>query len=223
MKPSIQVKRKCPAPLVKLLFGITFCVVLLLCSAEGITAMGITAMGQHPPHSPPLASSSSTVDDSTAIASAADSSAADSSTTQRLWVGGGSGAGTYPEGRAGDLAGNFNIHYRRNEHLVTLRSALNSSVETGGLIDASLLYGRAFGLPPVWVADQPVWHVAAGAGVGIVWSDVTGGSTIGLPVQAQIAVHPLGGIGLVATAFYNVNSLQSFGGVTVGVQIGAMP
>lgn len=174
MKPSIQVKRKCPAPLVKLLFGITFCVALLLCSAEGLTAMG-----QHPAHSPPPASSSSTVDGSTAIApaadaSTADASAADASTTQRLWVGGGSGAGTYPEGRAGDLAGNFNIHYRRNEHLVTLRSALNSSVETGGLIDASLLYGRAFGLPPVWVANQPVWHVAAGAGLGIVWSDVTG-------------------------------------------------
>ena len=207
---------------------IAVCAALLLCRAAVLPAMG-----QHAAHSRPPVSSFSAASSSTATAAVigtatvgtapADSSSSDSSATQRLWVGFGSGAGTYPEAQGGDLAGHFSIHYRRNEHLVTLRSALNSSFGTGGLIDAALLYGRAFGLPPVWVADQPVWHVAGGAGVGIVWSDATGGSTIGLPVQAQLAVHPLGGISLVATAFYNVNSIESFGGVTIGVQIGAMP
>lgn len=141
------------------------------------------------------------------------------STSQRLWVDLGSGQGTYKQGSAGVLSAN----YRRNEHFFTLRSAINSSTFSGALLDAALLYGRAFGLPPVWISNQHIWHVSAGAGFGFVWGDFAGGDTIGLPMQAQFSFHPIGGIGLSVTAFYNLNLEQSFGGVTIGVQIGAMP
>lgn len=150
-------------------------------------------------------------------------SAQGDSTTNRFWVdfgaGGGTGGGTYER-----LAGVFSANYQRNEHLFVLRSGSNNGILfERRLVDTALLYGRSFGLPPVWVSKQHIAHLSAGAGIGVVWGDPGSGAAVGLPVQAQFSFHPVGGIGIGVTAFYNLNVKQSFGGLAIGFQIGGMP
>jgi hypothetical protein len=142
------------------------------------------------------------------------------STTNRFWVDFGAGGGTYEQ----RWATAFSANYQRNKHLFILRSGSNSEIlSERSLVDTALLYGRALGLPPVWVSKQHIWHVSAGAGIGIVWRDADRRVTVGLPLQAQFSFHPVGGIGIGITAFYNLNMKQSFGGLTIGWQIGSMP
>lgn len=142
------------------------------------------------------------------------------STTHRFWVDFGAGEGTYEQ----RWAAAFSANYQRNKHLFILRSGSNSEIlSERRLIDTALLYGRAFGLPPVWVSKQHIWHVSAGGGISIVWRDPGSRAAVGLPLQAQFSFHPVGGIGIGVTAFYNLNVKQSFGGLTIGWQIGSMP
>jgi hypothetical protein len=91
--------------------------------------------------------------------------------------------------------------------------------ETSGN-DYGLLFGRA--TPPTDL------HASVAAGVGIVTVDRDSAGTrtttrrFPVPVEAQVAWRPIRYFGVALCGFARFNNRQTFGGVTLGLQLGRL-
>ena len=137
------------------------------------------------------------------------------------WLGVGLGAGSE------DLAAHVNGSYRFGANLISLRIASTAGLFDTELTDYAVLYGRA----TRGARDRHL--LAAGVGVALVdGCGMEGGgflggcqdhsSIIGLPLEAQASYRPGKLLGIGLYGFANFNRRRSFGGVTLGVQIGRL-
>ena len=134
------------------------------------------------------------------------------------WLGVGLGAGSE------DFAAHVNGSYRFGANLVSLRIASTAGIFDEELTDYGLLYGRA----TRGARDRHLLSFAAG--VSVVDGCSGGGlggcndvsSVIGLPLEAQASYRPGKLLGIGLYGFANFNRRRSFGGVTLGVQIGRL-
>ena len=146
------------------------------------------------------------------------------------WASVGVGKAVLPQGS--DIAVHLEGSYQFGSSVVSLRAASASSI-VGAIINAilgsaedieahdfALLYGRA--------TRPAAWHSSAAAGVGIVVVERDSAGTrtttrrVTFPVEAQFAWRPLHALGIVVCGFGSFNSRQSFGGVTVGLELGRL-
>lgn len=125
------------------------------------------------------------------------------------WLTGGLGKGS--EGIA--LVAGADIESSR--HVVSFRTAATGPLYDGGETywDAGLLYGRAL--------RWPEGLVAASAGIGVMGGWRTDDHP-SIPVAARMSWHPTGVVGFGAYGFLNLNQEQSFGGVTLTVELGLL-
>lgn len=190
----------------------------------------------------PVVLDSSEGSDSSATASLPaappDSAAASASPPKGLWIDLGLGTGTLGAG------GHVQLSARNNRSLFTLRFAGTEETNLLGpstsAADVGFLYGRTADLEADWalasmslgvgiVRSESQREVQSSDGCGAtVWcfgSDSSYRSdtetTIGLPVSARFGAHlPFAGLGV--QIFGNLNPNQSFAGLVVSVQLGAM-
>jgi hypothetical protein len=125
-----------------------------------------------------------------------------------------------------DLAGHLAFTVQRGRQVFGVRSstvisilgaifnAFGDSVETEAS-DVGLLYGRG---------NAPgTTHALVAAGLGV--ATVTGGSAgtrryLTVPLEGRLAWRPTRVVGLVLVGFASVNAGKSFGGITLGLELG---
>ena len=176
----------------------------------------------------PVVLDSSEGSDSSATASLPaappDSAAASASPPKGLWIDLGLGTGTLGAG------GHVQLSARSNRSLFTLRFAGTEETNLLGpstsAADVGFLYGRTADLEDDWAL------ASMSLGVGIVRSaspqegnGLSGRSnetfTLGIPLSARLGAQlPFAGLGV--QIFGNLNPKQSFAGLVVSVQLGAM-
>jgi hypothetical protein len=133
------------------------------------------------------------------------------------WIGGGLGAGSE------DFAGHFHISYQTGANLFSLRTAATAGLFSHGFSDVALLYGRATRAPE---------RYQAGIALGLAIADGCEGSglgrcrdrpsVIGFPLETQVFWRPSKVFGIGLYGFADINHLQSFAGVTLGIQLGRL-
>ena len=147
-----------------------------------------------------------------------------------LWLSLGLGGGYI--GRHGAVALYGGYHYQRGASLFTVRSAgvaevlaallsgFSGGSEDTGASDIGLLYGRASH------PGHGLFALSAGVGLARVTRDSSGISNrsyhLTLPLEAQVAWRPARFIGFMVLGFESLNKGRSFGGITVGVQLGRL-
>jgi len=135
-----------------------------------------------------------------------------------FWLGAGLGVGSE------DFAGSLNASYQFGASLVSIRTAATAGLFDDGFGDYALLYGRA---------TRPAgerYQVSAAAGLGLVDGCRGGGlggcrdvsTAVGLPIEVQAFWRPGSLIGLGLYGFANFNRIQSFAGLTLGLQVGRL-
>ena len=135
-----------------------------------------------------------------------------------FWVGVGLGAGSE------DFAGSLNGSYQFGGNLLSLRASVTAGVFDDGVGDYALLYGRATS------PTAQHYHASVALGLGIVHGCRGGGlggcqdlpNTVGVPIELQLFWRPGSLIGLGLYGFANFNDEQSFGGLTLGLQLGRL-
>lgn len=147
-----------------------------------------------------------------------------------LWLSLGLGGGSIGRHHALALYGAYN--YQRGASLFTVRSAgvaevlgalfsgFSANSEDTGASDFGLLYGRARR------PGHGFFALSAGVGLAQVTRDSGGTSHrsyhLTLPLEAQVAWRPARFIGFMVLGFESLNKGRSFGGITVGVQLGRL-
>ena len=153
------------------------------------------------------------------IASAQDSASVVAAAPDRdhAWLGLGLGVGSE------DFAGSANLSYQHGVHLLSLRYSGTTGLFEDGFQDVALLYGRATS-----AQDSP-YRVGVGLGIGLVDGCTGGGvlssceeqgTVVGLPIEAHLTWLPSKVIGIALYGFADFNRVRSFGGITVGLQVG---
>jgi hypothetical protein len=140
------------------------------------------------------------------------------------------GAGFLPYG--GDFAAHLEGAYQFGSSIVALRVGSAASVvsaivnaisgEPGETAahDVGILWGRA--TPP------GTFHASAAAGVGIASIDRDSAGTrtttrhFTVPLEVQLAWRPIRYFGLALCGFVSANNHTTFGGVTMGLQLGRL-
>jgi len=133
----------------------------------------------------------------------------------RYWINAGLGIG----GSGLAAAGSVSVQPRK--HIISLRAVLTTDLDED-LSDIGLLYGR--------VLVQGRFHASLGAGLAQAhgshrrgfWDDDGEGRKliVGVPFELQLAWRPAKWLGLGVYGFADVNSVQSFGGATLSLQVG---
>jgi hypothetical protein len=136
------------------------------------------------------------------------------------WLGAGLGVGSE------DFGGQLNVSYQFGANLISFRVASTAGLFEDESTDYALLYGRA-------THDAQDRHqLGAALGVAVVdgcrgggvlsggCRDVSG--VIGLPFELQAFWRPGKVVGLGVYGFANLNGLQSFGGITLSLQVGRL-
>jgi hypothetical protein len=132
------------------------------------------------------------------------------------WIGVGLGTGTL-----GFPAGSINLSYQFDGSVITARGAIDGEIFGDDLWDLALLYGISIGHGEL--------YASAGAGVAIVGGERSHGIfsqgedipiTAGLAIESQLAWRPIPLLGVVLYGFADINTEESFAGVTMGVQVG---
>lgn len=137
-------------------------------------------------------------------------------TSWTVWVSLGLGGGS--EGFAGSLESAVQV----NRHLLSLRSAIVANIFDDGFWDFAVLYGRA--------TRWPRGQAAASIGLAIVDGERCAGlsgctpvsAVLGFPIAAQVFWRPMVVVGVGLYGFANLNSEQSFAGVTLSLQFGKL-
>jgi hypothetical protein len=136
------------------------------------------------------------------------------------WLSVGLGVGTE------DAAGHAALAYVHGPHLFAIRAAATSGLFDDGFGDLALLYGRATR------SDNGRARASLGAGMSLVDGCIEPGegslfgdcvnqkTVVGFPIEAQLAWLPAKGLGVGLYGFADLNRIRSFGGVTLGLQIG---
>lgn len=144
------------------------------------------------------------------------------SPVRRLWVSAGGGIGTLDGGKAEDiaLAGQISGHWQHGHRVLSLRAAtvtyvcIDKKDADCGQQDVGLLIG--------WGTTGSTGHASVGVGIAAVPSEDEFFHTVGLPLQFQFLFDVGGSVGLGLYGFANINSKQSFGGVTLSLSIGGL-
>ena len=136
------------------------------------------------------------------------------------WLGIGLGAGSE------DLAAQANGSYQFGANLISARIASTAGLFDSEITDYGILYGRA----TRGARDRHL--LSAAAGVSLVdGCDGSGGflggcqdqsAVMGFPLEVQASYRPGKLLGVGLYGFANLNSRRSFGGVTLGVQLGRL-
>jgi hypothetical protein len=134
-----------------------------------------------------------------------------------FWAGGGLGAGTE------DFAGHLSVSYQTGANLFSLRTAATAGIFSEGFGDVALLYGRA-------TRALKRYQASLARGVAVADGCDAGGlggcrdrpSVLGFPVEAQAFWRPSKVFGIGLYGFADINHLQSFAGVTLGIQLGRL-
>lgn len=138
----------------------------------------------------------------------------------QYWLNFGPGIGTLGNGSIALIAG---ITYQSGKNLFKVRASRVTDVFEDGFYDFGLLYGRA--------ASTGAFQFSFAAGLALVkGSRSTEGfghsepisPAIGIPIELHFNWEPLTIIGLGITGFANVNSTQSFAGITINLLIGKL-
>jgi hypothetical protein len=135
-----------------------------------------------------------------------------------FWMGVGLGVGSE------DFAGTLNGSYQFGANLLSLRVAATAGLFDDGFGDYALLYGRA--TPPAGKR----YHAGAALGLALVQGCEGGGlggcqnvsDVLGVPLELQLFWRPGSLVGLGLYGFANFNSQRSFGGLTLGLQLGRL-
>jgi hypothetical protein len=144
-----------------------------------------------------------------------------------VWLSAGLGAGMFVS-RANDAAfsGEASLTYRFGANLIVVRGAGAAELFGSGAGDIGLLFGRA--------RVQPHRRTSIAAGLAVVGgcraasTGLLGGScdrvptSIGIPVEAQVAWVPLRELGLGLVAFADVSQHLSFVGAALSIQVGRL-
>lgn len=135
----------------------------------------------------------------------------------RLWINAGLGLG----GSGLAVAGSVSV--QPGKHVLSARAILTTDSEED-LADLGLLYGR--------VLSQGRFHTSLGAGLARAYGSHDSGFwdhdgegrklIIGIPLELQLAWRPGRWIGVGVYGFANLNSVQSFGGATLSLQVGKL-
>jgi len=139
------------------------------------------------------------------------------------WLGAGLGLGSE------DFGGQLNGSYQFGANVISLRIASTIASTAGlfgdGFVDYGLLYGRA----TRGAGEHHLLAIAAGVAVvdgcrgGGIFSDCRDVSAvIGLPLEFQASYRPGKLIGIGLYGFANLNRMRSFGGLTLGLQVGRL-
>jgi hypothetical protein len=140
-----------------------------------------------------------------------------SSRFDTFWIGGGLGAGSR------DFAGHLNVAYQTGANLFSFRTAGTAGLLSRGFSDWALLYGRATRAPGRYQASVALGIAVAdgceGGGLGRCRDEP---SVIGLPLETQLFWRPSKGFGVGLYGFADINQLQSFAGLTLGIQLGRL-
>jgi hypothetical protein len=135
-----------------------------------------------------------------------------------FWMGVGLGVGSE------DIAGNLNGSYQFGGNLLSFRVSATAGIFDDGFGDYALLYGRA---------TSPAakrYHASAALGLALVQGCEGGGlggcqnvsDVVGVPLELQLFWRPGSLVGLGLYGFANFNSQRSFGGLTLGLQLGRL-
>ena len=136
------------------------------------------------------------------------------------WLGIGLGAGSE------DLAAQVNGSYQFGANLISARIASTAGLFGTELTDYALLFGRA----TRGASDRHLFSAAAGVAL-VDGCDGSGGflggcqdqsAVIGFPLEVQASYRPGKLLGVGLYGFANFNDRRSFGGVTLGVQLGRL-
>ena len=140
----------------------------------------------------------------------------------RIWFGSGLGAASGGMGFSGHWT------FVTGRHVLSLRSAgsfdpfgdlfsvLSGRDLSSSAYDFGLLYGRP-------LVDSPGGFVSIGAGIGGAQQAREDAPVVlGLPLEMQAAVRLSSWFGLGFYGFANFNREQSFGGFTLGLQVGQL-
>jgi len=148
------------------------------------------------------------------LALAATADAQEQSVPWRVW--GGFGGGFSGEGAAvtGQLV------FQKAPHQLMARAVLIADpydAASNPIGEIGLLYGRT--------AMGKAGHVSLSTGFAIVDTDMDSemGMTVGVPIVAEAAVRIFPVMGLGAQVFGNLNSIDSYGGGVLFIQLGWMP
>jgi hypothetical protein len=136
------------------------------------------------------------------------------------WLSVGLGAGTE------DFSGHAALAYVHGPHLFAIRTAATSGLFDDGFGDLALVYGRATR------SNDGRLRASLGAGIALVDGCISPGegglfsscvdqsAVAGFPIEAQVAWLPAGFLGVGLYGFADFNRTRSFGGVTLGLQLG---
>jgi hypothetical protein len=135
-----------------------------------------------------------------------------------FWMGVGLGVGSE------DFAGTLNGSYQFGANLLSGRVSATAGIFDDGFGDYALLYGRA--TPPA----AKRYHASAALGLALVQGCEGGGlggcqnvsDVVGVPLELQLFWRPGSLVGLGLYGFANFNSQRSFGGLTLGLQLGRL-
>jgi len=127
-----------------------------------------------------------------------------------VWLTTGLGVGS--EGAAAAVSANI----AWEEHVLSARGSATALLFDDGFGDFGLLYGRTA------VSENAMLGASAGLGVvdGAHSGSYAAGPTVGIPVSARAAWHPLPVIGLGTYLFGNLNLEQPFAGLVLTVNLG---
>lgn len=140
--------------------------------------------------------------------------------TDRIWFGSGLGAASGGLGYSGHWT------FVTGRHVLSLRSAgsfdpfgdLFSAFSERDLSSSAYDFGLLYGRPLV---DTSGGFVSVGAGIGGARRAREGAAVVlGLPLEMQAAARLSSWLGLAFYGFANLNREQSFGGFTLGLQVG---
>lgn len=134
------------------------------------------------------------------------------------WVTAGVGPGSI--GAAGQLAGT--IDYRGN--LFTVRGAMVAEFFGDDLWDVGLMYGRGVHTGRLFLSLNAGMGLAGGTrDTGFLGSSTAPRPhRFTVPLEAQVAWRPSTFLGLALSALGSINKDGSFGGITLGLQLGKL-
>jgi len=124
-----------------------------------------------------------------------------------------------------DFAGHAALFYQHRANLFALRASATAGLFDDGIQDVALLYGRAYG-------PRNRWRLGLATGLALVDGCIEPGegslfgdckarpTVVGVPVDAQVVWLPSEYVGLGLHGFADFNSLLSFAGVTLSLQLG---
>jgi hypothetical protein len=133
-----------------------------------------------------------------------------------IWAQAGIGVST------ANLGGLLAVSAVKKRHLVSTRASFVAENLDGGedeAFDVALLYGRQF-------RSRGAFRPSAAAGIAYVkcegCEDGRNATTVGLALSVEAALWPTSVAGVGLHGFGNVNSIQSFAGVAVTLQLGRL-